>query len=160
MAPFVVNRLDGAYDELRAYDRSLSDEEVRALFNRGGAAVPDASASLAVPSSRFGRDFARPRVHPIPPANWTNEPHGFIRLGEAWHLFYQRTPNGPYKSQMHWGHMVSRDLVTWTNLPDALWPTLQTSDFGFDMKGDWSGDVIAVDGKAFHEVAVAMLCGR
>ena len=29
--------------------------------------------------------------------------------------------------------MVSRDLVAWQHLPDALWPELQSADFGFDM---------------------------
>jgi sucrose-6-phosphate hydrolase SacC (GH32 family) len=45
--------------------------------------------------------------------------------------------------------MMSRDLVTWENLPDALWPELQTPEFGFDMKGIWSGDVIVDGGRAF-----------
>jgi sucrose-6-phosphate hydrolase SacC (GH32 family) len=85
----------------------------------------------------------------MPPANWTNEPHGLVRVGEDWHLFYQRTPNGPFKTQMHWGHMVSTDLVTWTHLPDALRPELQSDDFGFDQKGIWSGDVIYDGGVAF-----------
>ena len=115
--------------------------------------APDASASLRVPDSRFATDWLRPVVHAMPPANWTNEPHGLVRVGNGggddWHLFYQRTPNGPYKTLMHWGHMVSRDLVAWQHLPDALWPELQSADFGFDMKGSWSGHVIVDGGKAF-----------
>jgi sucrose-6-phosphate hydrolase SacC (GH32 family) len=66
-----------------------------------------------------------------------------------WHMFYQRTPNGPFKTQMHWGHMVSPDLIRWRNVKDALRPELQTDTFGYDQKGIWSGDVITDGGKAF-----------
>ena len=67
--------------------------------------APDASTSLRVPDSRFATDWLRPAVHAMPPANWTNEPHGLVRVGNGegddWHLFYQRTPSGPYKTLMH-----------------------------------------------------------
>ncbi|TPG20014.1 hypothetical protein EAH87_09380 [Sphingomonas koreensis] len=137
---FRVNGLNGAFDDVRVYDRARSRQEI--ARDAASVAPPLASASLAVPPSRFAGDLQRPIYHAMPPANWTNEPHGLVRRGDAWHLFYQRTPNGPYKTEMHWGHMTSRDLVNWTYLPDALWPTLQTDDFGFDMKGIWSGDVV------------------
>ncbi len=145
---FKINRLNAAYDLVAVYPQALSDMQ-RALLPGPSADVPDASPSLRVPESRFAGDHLRPRVHPMPPANWTNEPHGLLRVGDLWHLFYQRTPNGPFKTQMHWGHMVSRDLVSWGHLPDALRPELQSDSFGFDMKGIWSGHVIAEDGKAF-----------
>lgn len=147
MLDFTINRLNGAFDLVAVYPEALSDEQ-RALLPRPSA-IPDAAASLVVPDSRFATDPLRPRVHALPPANWTNEPHGLIRVGNAWHLFYQRTPNGPFKTLMHWGHMSSRDLLVWENHQDALAPELQSDDFGFDMKGIWSGHVIADGGKAF-----------
>jgi sucrose-6-phosphate hydrolase SacC (GH32 family) len=144
---FTINRLNGAFDLVAVYATALSDEQ-RALLPKP-AQTPDAAASLVVPETRFAKDILRPRVHALPPANWTNEPHGLIRMSGTWHLFYQRTPNGPFKTLMHWGHMSSRDLVVWDNHPDALAPELQSDDFGFDMKGIWSGHVIADGGKAF-----------
>ena len=144
---FTINRLNGAFDLVAVYPEALSDEQ-RALLPRPSE-IPDAAASLVVPDSRFATDPLRPRVHALPPANWTNEPHGLIRIGDTWHLFYQRTPNGPFKTLMHWGHMSSRDLLEWENHQDALAPELQSDDFGFDMKGIWSGHVIADGGKAF-----------
>ncbi|WP_077037398.1 LamG-like jellyroll fold domain-containing protein [Pelomonas sp. KK5] len=144
---FKVNRLNGAFDEVEVYPTPLSSAQIHTL--PGPAAPPDAERSLVVPDSRFAGDPLRPRVHPMPSANWTNEPHGLIRVGDTWHLFYQRTPNGPFKTQMHWGHMASRDLVRWEHLPDALWPELQSADAGFDMKGIWSGHVITDGGRAF-----------
>nr|BAL70275.1 endo-inulinase [Microbulbifer sp. JAM-3301]BAL70278.1 endo-inulinase [Microbulbifer sp. JAM-3301] len=145
---FTVNRLNGVFDELRLYRRGLPAAEIQAIRRRYPDTVP-VEPSLAVPESRFAGDHLRPRLHAMPPANWTNEPHGLVKVGDLWHLFYQRTPNGPYKTQMHWGHMVSRDLLRWENLPDALWPELQDDEFGFDMKGIWSGDVIYEGGRAF-----------
>ncbi len=146
---FTINRLNAAYDELTLYDRALTDAEINSHYQQYAASLPDPMDSIAVPESRFSGDHLRPRFHAMPPANWTNEPHGMVRNGDTWHLFYQRTPNGPYKTQMHWGHMASQDLLTWRHLPDALWPELQTDDFGFDQKGIWSGDVIIDGGKAF-----------
>lgn len=149
MLNFTVNRLNAAFDETAIYRVALSDAQVGRLFDRHAADRPHGAVSLAVPQSRFEHDGLRPRVHPLPAANWANEPHGFVRVGETWHLFYQSTPNGPYKTQMHWGHIVSDDLVTWRHLPDALSPSLETDRFGFDMKGIWSGDVITDGGSAF-----------
>ncbi len=146
---FHVNRLNAAFDLVAVYGEPLTESQMAQLPAPPQGKVPDAGPSLVVPESRFAGDFQRPRVHALPPANWTNEPHGLLRFGDAWHLFYQRTPNGPFKTLMHWGHMTSRDLVTWAHLPDARWPELQTPDFGFDMKGIWSGHAIADDGKAF-----------
>ncbi|QJU60273.1 hypothetical protein HL653_23310 [Sphingomonas sp. AP4-R1] len=137
---FRVNGLNAAFDEVRVFDRALAPSEIE--WDARAVIPPNAAASLAVPASRFATDLARPVFHAMPSANWTNEPHGFVRRGNEWHIFYQRTPNGPYKTEMHWGHMASKDLVNWTYLPDALWPTLQTDTFGFDMKGIWSGDVV------------------
>lgn len=146
---FSVNRINGAYDLVAVYPGPLSEEQLAQLAGAPGVGAPDAGPSLRVPDSRFAGDHLRPRVHPIPPANWTNEPHGLVRVGDTWHLFYQRTPNGPFKTLMVWGHMSSQDLVTWTHLPDALRPELQNETFGFDMKGIWSGHVLVDGGKAF-----------
>lgn len=144
---FTINRLNGAFDQVAVYPAALSAEQRQLLS--GPSSVPSAEPSLVVPATRFANDTLRPRVHPLPPANWTNEAHGLIRIGDAWHVFYQRTPNGPFKTLMHWGHMTSRDLLVWENQPDALMPELQSDDFGFDIKGIWSGHVIADGGKAF-----------
>lgn len=144
---FTINRLNGAFDQVAVYAAALNAEQ--RLLLSGPSSTTSAEPALVVPETRFANDTLRPRVHPLPPANWTNEPHGLIRIGDTWHVFYQRTPNGPFKTLMHWGHMTSRDLVVWESQPDALMPELQSDDFGFDMKGIWSGHVIADGGKAF-----------
>jgi len=134
-----INGINAAYDTITILPRALSQSEIARSVQQ--IVPPAGSTSLSVPATRFATDAQRPIYHAMPSANWTNEPHGLVRRGPWWHLFYQRTPNGPYKTQMHWGHMMSRDLVDWTYMPDALWPTLQTDRFGYDMKGIWSGSV-------------------
>ena len=114
------------------------------------AAASLGESSLVVPIARFSGDYQYPIYHPIPPANWTNEPHGLVKHNGQYHMYYQRTPNGPFKTQMHWGHLVSNDLVNWRNVKDALWPELNWSaTSGYDMKGIWSGDVV-MDGNTAH----------
>ncbi|WP_177185232.1 LamG-like jellyroll fold domain-containing protein [Sphingobium sp. YR768] len=144
LGAFNINGLNAAYDNVKVMGGVLSPETIAA--NANSNTPPPAARSLVVPETRFAQDLQRPRYHALPPANWTNEPHGLIRRGATWHMFYQRTPNGPYKTLMTWGHMKSEDLVHWTDLPIALRPELQTDDFGFDMKGIWSGDVVTGPG--------------
>ncbi len=146
---FELNRLNAVYDlvEIKP-DITLPMEFIKEVKARNVSSI-NIQESLDVPRSRLASDHLRPSYHAMPPANWTNEPHGLVRKNNDWHLFYQRTPNGPFKTQMHWGHMVSKDLITWAHYQDALWPSLQNDEFGFDMKGIWSGDVVVQDDLAY-----------
>jgi beta-fructofuranosidase len=56
-------------------------------------------------------DPHRPTFHFLPPANWMNDPNGFIQWGSTYHLFYQHNPYAPVHENMHWGHATSEDLV-------------------------------------------------
>ncbi|MCA0454214.1 MAG: glycoside hydrolase family 32 protein [Chloroflexi bacterium] len=90
--------------------------------------------ALAVRQS-FSNDFLRPRYHFLPPSNWMNDPNGFIQWQGKYHLFYQHNPFGALWGNMHWGHTVSEDLIHWTDLPIALFPTVG----GPDEAGCFSG---------------------
>ena len=67
-------------------------------------------------------DPFRPLYHFTPEANWINDPNGLVYAAGEYHLFYQYHPYSTVWGPMHWGHAVSPDLVTWRELPIALYP--------------------------------------
>jgi fructan beta-fructosidase len=62
----------------------------------------------------------RPHYHYAAAANWLSDPNGLVHHKGKWHLFYQYNPAGDQWGNMAWGHAISRDLVSWTELPPAL----------------------------------------
>lgn len=80
----------------------------------------------------------RPRLHLTAPSGWINDPHGLVFRDGVLHAFFQYEPDRARWGRMHWGHAVSRDLVTWEHLPIALAP----GDTGPDQLGCWSGCLV------------------
>ncbi|KAG7305168.1 hypothetical protein JYU34_009194 [Plutella xylostella] len=84
------------------------------------------------------KDEYYPRYHLAPPYGWMNDPNGFSKFRNEYHLFYQ---HNPYSSQqpgnVHWGHAKSKDLVHWEHLPIALFP-----DQWYDKNGVFSGSAL------------------
>jgi beta-fructofuranosidase len=67
-----------------------------------------------------------------------------------YHLFYLTSPAGtkkyPERVRTTWRHAVSKDLTTWTELPNALFPGEGSEP---DANGVWTGSVIRAQDK-FH----------
>lgn len=138
-----LNGLNAALDNIRIYDRALSPDEISQTYSSGIGSASPGDVATATPVDRFAGDHLRPRSHPMPTANWSNEPHGLVNAGGTYHLFSQRQPNGPFLRQIHWGHYKSDDMVNWVPQRDALYPEIEAgTTFGYDMKGVWAGDAV------------------
>ena len=72
------------------------------------------------------RESGRPLLHYTPRRGASSDANGLVWFDGEWHLHYQHVPcnvtPGNENCNWGWGHAVSRDLVTWEELPDTLWP--------------------------------------
>lgn len=86
----------------------------------------------------------RLKYHVCPEHGWINDPNGFSYFQGYYHLFYQYYPDEPIWGPMHWGHVRSKDLVHWENLPIALTPGDKE-----DLHGCFSGSAVEYNNRLY-----------
>ncbi len=85
----------------------------------------------------------RPCYHVTGGCGWINDPNGFSFYKGEYHLFHQYHPYSNLWGPMHWGHLVSRDLITWERRPLIMAP-----DESYDNAGCFSGSALELsDGR-------------
>lgn len=84
-------------------------------------------------------DNNRPVFHITADKGWINDPNGVVKFLGKYHVFYQHHPFSCEWGPMHWGHVVSDDLIHWQYLPYALVPGDE-----FDKDGCFSGTSLVV----------------
>ena len=115
-----VSRLQGTTAHLEILDRAtggwghINVDEIRMSDHR--------MADEIETGVLYGETY-RPQFHFTAKQGWLNDPNGMVYYAGEYHLFFQRNPVGLTSDGiMSWGHAVSRDLVHWEEIADALTP--------------------------------------
>lgn len=137
---FELNMFNGLMDELRIYNKALNEEDI---YNYHQSYLIDGSIKEVkfedawLNADILDDDIYHPKYHATPPQHWMNEPHALFYYKGYYHMFYQFNLTGPYWRQITWGHWVSKDLVRWEHVKEAI----VMDERSVVKDGAWSGNM-------------------
>ncbi len=129
IAAGTYNMFSGLMDELKLYKNTLPERE------RVPMAAPEIAYGDISLQNVLTKDIHKTQYHGGPYQHWMNEPHAPVYYNGMYHLFFQQNITGTYWRNICWGHLVSRDLVSWRPVKEAITPAEDT----VVPDGVWSG---------------------
>lgn len=132
--------VSGMLDDIKIYNTALKFKNIKEYFesNLINGKPREIAFSDIWLQDVLKDDVYKTQFHGGPYQHWMNEPHAPIFYKGIYHLFFQFNIMGPYFNNANgiaWGHLVSRDMVNWVPLKEAIVPTLGS----VAPDGVWSG---------------------
>lgn len=143
---FDVELADGvadwyAYLDLSTWKGKSLNIKVDSVASNSKAFAPVELADKDDNKSDY-REPLRGQFHFSPKRGWNNDPNGMVFYKGEYHLFFQHNPYGVNWGNMHWGHAVSKDLIHWKEVGEALYP----DEFGTMFSGGGVVDLNTTSG--------------
>lgn len=129
IAAGTYNMFSGLMDNLKLYSYALKKEDIIAKD------IPEIAFEDIWLENILTEDIYKTQYHGGPYQHWMNEPHAPLYYNGMYHLFYQSNIVGTYWRNICWGHLVSKDMVNWTPIKEAITPT----ENSVVPDGVWSG---------------------